>query len=111
MLSDALTAFGQVFSPLLRGVLVKSVLLALGLVAVLAIGLNLLLEQMVVLPYPWLETTIAILVGVGSVVGALYMVPAVSAVVAGLFLDDVAEAVEKTSYPCLLYTSPSPRDS
>lgn len=108
MLSDALTAFGQVFSPLLRGVLVKSVLLAVGLVVVLAIGLNLALEQMVVLPYPWLETTIAILVGVGSVVGALYMVPAVSAVVAGLFLDDVAEAVEKASYPGEPLGTPQP---
>ncbi len=31
--------------------------------------------------------------------GALYLTPAASSLVAGLFLDDVAEAVEKESYP------------
>ncbi|WP_127088509.1 sulfate transporter family protein [Aquabacter cavernae] len=100
MFSDALTALQQVFSPLLRGVLWKSVGLALALLVVLGIGLNVILGWLVDLPtHPWLETTIAVMAGLGIVFGALYLVPAVSTLVAGLFLDDVAEAVEKASYP------------
>lgn len=100
MFSDALTAFMQVFSPTLRGVLWKSAGLAIALLIVLGIGLNLLLGWFVDLPtHPWLETTIAVMAGLGIVFGALYLVPAVSSLVAGLFLDDVAEAVERASYP------------
>ncbi|MEP9376784.1 sulfate transporter family protein [Aquabacter sp. CN5-332] len=100
MLSAAFTAFGQVFSPLLRGVLLKAVALAIGLLVVLAIGLNMLLGWLVDVPsHPWVETTLAIIAGLGIVLGALYLVPAVSSLVAGLFLDDVAEAVETASYP------------
>lgn len=100
MFSDALTALGQVFSPLLRGLLWRSVALAVALLVVLGIGLNLLLGWAVDLPtHPWLETTIAVMAGLGIVFGMLYLVPAVSSLVAGLFLDDVAEAVERASYP------------
>lgn len=100
MLSDALTAFGQVFSPVLRSILWKAVALAIALLVVLGIGLNLLLGWAVDLPtHPWLETTIAVMAGLGIVFGMLYLVPAVSSLVAGLFLDDVAEAVERSSYP------------
>ncbi len=109
MFSAALTAFGQVFSPLLRGVLLKSVALAIGLLIVLAIGLNVVLGRLVDIPsYHWIETTLVILAGIGSVVGALYLVPAVSSVVAGLFLDDVAGAVEKASYPADPQGTPQP---
>lgn len=100
MFSDAAAALGQVFSPMLRGVLLKSVGLAIALLVVLAIGLNVVLDRLVDIPtYPWLETTLAILAGIGILFGALYLVPAVSSLVAGLFLDDVAEAVERASYP------------
>ncbi len=99
MISAALTAFGQVFSPLLRGVLLKSVAMAIALLVVMAIGLNAALQHMATLPYPWLDTLVSILVGLGFVFGALYLTPAASSVVAGLFLDDVAEKVERTSYP------------
>ncbi|GGF84922.1 cysteine biosynthesis protein [Azorhizobium oxalatiphilum] len=99
MLSAAFTAFGQVFSPLLRGVLLKSVALAIALLVVMAIGLNALLQHAGTLPYPWLDTAVAILIGVGSLVGAIYLMPAASALVAGFFLDDVAEKIERTSYP------------
>lgn len=99
MISAALTAFGQVFSPLLRGVLLKSVAMAIALLVVMAIGLNAALQHMATLPYPWLDTLVSIVVGLGFVFGALYLTPAASSVVAGLFLDDVAEKVERTSYP------------
>ncbi len=99
MLSAAFTAFGQVFSPLLRGVLLKSIALAIVLVVVMAIGLNAALQHMATLPYAWLDTLVAIVVGLGFVFGGLYLTPAVSSLVASLFLDDVAEKVERASYP------------
>lgn len=100
MLSDALTALRQVFSPLLRGILLKAIGLAIVLLVVLGVGLNMLLRWLVDVPtHPWLETTLAIIAGLGIVLGMLYLVPAVSSLVAGLFLDDVAEAVERESYP------------
>ncbi len=99
MISAALTAFGQVFSPLLRGVLLKSVALAIALLVVMAIALNAALQHMATLPYHWLDTLVSIVVGLGFVFGALYLTPVASSVVAGLFLDDVAEKVERTSYP------------
>jgi len=100
MLAAALDALRQTFSPLLRGVLWRSIGLAIGLLIVLAIALEAALAHVVNIPsYPWVETTLAVVAGLGLVFGAFYLVPAVSAAVAGLFLDEVAEKVEAESYP------------
>ncbi|MGU3492648.1 sulfate transporter family protein [Xanthobacteraceae bacterium A53D] len=99
MISAAFTAFGQVFSPLLRGVLLKSIAFAIALLVVMAIGLNAAFQHLATLPYPWLDTLVSIMVAFGFIVGALYLTPVTSALVAGLFLDDVAEKVERASYP------------
>ncbi|MGR7996554.1 MULTISPECIES: sulfate transporter family protein [unclassified Xanthobacter] len=100
MLSAFLEALRQTFSPLLRGVLLKSIGLALALLVVLAIALEAVLAHFVDVPsYPWVETTLAVVAGLGLVFGIFYLVPAVSSLVAGLFLDDVAEKVEGESYP------------
>lgn len=100
MLAAALEALRQTFSPLLRGVLLRSVGLALGLLVVLAIALEAALAHVVNVPsYPWVETTLAVVAGLGLVFGVFYLVPAVSSLVAGLFLDEVAEKVEAASYP------------
>jgi len=100
MLAAAFDALRQTFSPLLRGVLLKSMALALLLLVVLAIGLEAALAHFVDVPsYPWVETTLAVVAGLGLVFGVVYLMPAVSSLVAGLFLDDVAEKVERASYP------------
>lgn len=100
MLAAALDALRQTFSPLLRGVLLKSVALGVLLLVVLAIALEAALAHFVDVPsYPWVETTLAVIAGLGLVFGIFYLMPAVSSLVAGLFLDDVAERVERASYP------------
>ncbi|MFG1343896.1 sulfate transporter family protein [Xanthobacter autotrophicus DSM 431] len=100
MIPAALEALRQTFSPLLRGVLLKSMGLALLLLLGLAIGLEAALTHFVHVPsYPWVETTLAVVAGLGLVFGVVYLMPAVSSLVAGLFLDDVAERVERDSYP------------
>lgn len=80
--------------------LLKSVGLAILLLVALAFALQGAVVYFLEIPsYPWIEMTLAIITGLGIVFGALYLMPAVSALVAGLFLDDVAEKVEKASYP------------
>lgn len=100
MLGSAFAALRQTFSPLLRGVLLKSMGLALALLIALAVGLEAALSYFVHVPsYPWVETTLQVVSGLGLVFGVVYLMPAVSSLVAGLFLDDVAERVEAASYP------------
>ncbi|MEP9350258.1 sulfate transporter family protein [Xanthobacter sp. KR7-225] len=100
MFAAAFLALGQTFSPLLRGLLLKSVALAILVLAALAIGLEAALAYFVDIPsYPWIETTLAVVAGLGLVFGVFYLVPAASSLVAGFFADDVAERVEAQSYP------------
>ncbi|MFG1246631.1 sulfate transporter family protein [Xanthobacter flavus] len=100
MLAAAILALRQTFSPLLRGVLLKSMGLALALLIALAVGLEAALTHFVeISSYPWIETTLAVIAGLGLVFGIVYLMPAVSSLVAGLFLDEVAERVETTTYP------------
>ena len=100
MLAAAILALRQTFSPLLRGVLLKSMGLALALLIGLAVGLEAALTHFVeITSYPWIETTLAVIAGLGLVFGVVYLMPAVSSLVAGLFLDEVAERVETATYP------------
>ena len=100
MLAAAILALRQTFSPLLRGVLLKSMGLALALLIGLAVGLEAALTHFVeITSYPWIETTLAVIAGLGLVFGVVYLMPAVSSLVAGLFLDEVAERVETSTYP------------
>jgi CysZ protein len=54
---------------------------------------------LVVLPYIWLATTVSVLTGVGLAVGSVFLVAPVSALVAGFFIDDLAEHVERDIDP------------
>lgn len=47
----------------------------------------------------WLGTFSGVLAGIALAAGLAFLIAPVSAVIAGLFLDDVADAVEKTHYP------------
>jgi CysZ protein len=49
--------------------------------------------------YPILDTIAFFLAGFGLVIGLAYLVPAVTALVAGYFLDDAAAVVEREHYP------------
>jgi len=106
MLASVFKALDQMFTPPFRAVLFKSV----GLVIVLFRLLGWLSDTGI----SWLETTmgswahgalavvgwiIAVALGVGLLAGAVLLVPAVTAVVASLFADEIAEIVERTHYP------------
>lgn len=100
MLAAAFEVLRQTFSPLLRWLLLKSVALAILVLAALGVGLEAALTHFVDIPsYPWIETTLAVVAGLGLLFGAFFLVPAASSLVAGFFADDVAERVEAASYP------------
>ena len=100
----------NLFSPASRSVLLKSLGLTILLLAGLWFGLG---ELFSVMAMPWLEnllpglpdwagwagTLAAIIAGVGlALVLALFIAP-VTAAMAGLYLDDIAEVIETRDYP------------
>ena len=93
-------AFRDILSPPFRGVLLKSLALTIALLVALWLALEWLLAQlgrhaMAVARHGVLD----ILTGIGLVIGLGFLVAPVAALFAGLFLDDIAEAVERTHYP------------
>jgi CysZ protein len=114
MLAAVFKALDQMFTPPFRAVLFKSVGLAIALLVVVTVVLFRLLEWLSGTGMSWLETTlgswshnpiavldwvIAFALGIGLLAGAILLMPAVTAVVASLFADEIAEIVERTHYP------------
>ncbi|MBL4646806.1 MAG: sulfate transporter family protein [Rhizobiales bacterium] len=99
LLSAASRAFSQLFARELRGVFWK----ALGLTIALLIALVTLLQSIgnsfIDVSSPWLSTGIAFLTGFGLIIGAGFLLAPAMSVFAGLFLDEVAEAIEARDYP------------
>lgn len=100
MLSDALAALADVFSPPLRAVLLKSVGLTLAVLVALGVllwwGLSFLVAYV---PWEWAQTVLQALGGIGIVLVLVFLVPPVTSLVAGMFLDEIAHAVESASFP------------
>lgn len=99
MWDAAVKAARQTFSAPLRAVLLKSVGLTLLLLTAGWFGLQALAEQMLALPNETANRIAQVVAGLGAAVGLAFLVSPVTAVVAGFFLDDVAETVERTHYP------------
>lgn len=110
ILDAARVAAGQVFTQPFRAVLWKT--LGLTLLALLGLwfGLKELFDWLALpwidalLPgFPgwagWLSFFAALLAGIGMALALAFLIAPVSALIAGLFLDDVAETVERESYP------------
>jgi CysZ protein len=114
MLDAAIKALSQILSPPMRTILWRSIGLALVLIVVLAIGLQRLLSWFATSGEAWAEATlgpgfhtsldilswiISIAAGLGVVVGAVFLMPAITSLVASVFVDDVADHVEREHYP------------
>lgn len=100
-LSKALSQFGD---PRIRAVVWRSAALALAILVALAVGLYFLIGWLAGLT-GWLDTLAEFATGLGVVVLAWLMFPAAIGLTIGLFLEDVADAVEDRHYPGL----PDPR--
>ncbi len=108
MIQDAIAAFRQVFSPAFRRVLFKSLGLTIGILVLAWFGLERLLTYFTVIENPWIATTIAVLAGLSLLVAMIFLVAPISALVAGFYLDELAEQVETSSAPIWPAGAPLP---
>jgi CysZ protein len=114
MLDAAFKALSQILSPPMRSILWRSIGLALVLIVVLAIGLQRLLSWFATYGEGWAEAVlgpgfhtplnllawiVSIAAGLGVVLGAVLLMPAITSLVAGVFVDEVADHVEREHYP------------
>lgn len=104
LIQAALAALRQTFSPPLRAILWKSLGLTLGILLLVWIGLTRLIQWFqashpIAQAYPLLDSLAYLLAGFGLFVALAYVMPAVSILVAGFFLDDAAAIVERTDFP------------
>lgn len=110
ILEAARTAASQLFTAEFRSVFFKTLGLTILALAALWFGIREVFDW---LAWPWIEALLpglpawtgwlgliaAIVAGIGLAFGLALLIAPVTAIIAGLFLDDVAEVVEKTSYP------------
>ena len=114
MLDAAIKALSQILSPPMRSILWRSIGLALVLIVVLAIGLQRLLSWFATSGEGWAEAMlgpgfqtplnilswiVSIAAGLGVVFGAVMLMPAITSLVASVFVDEVADHVEREHYP------------
>jgi uncharacterized protein involved in cysteine biosynthesis len=114
MLDAAVKALSQILSPPMRSILWRSIGLALVLIVVLAVGLQRLLSWFAVYGEDWAEAMlgpvfhtplnvlawiVSIAAGLGVVFGAVFLMPAITSLVASVFVDEVADHVEREHYP------------
>src|SRR5271154_3390463 len=109
MLDAAVKALSQILSPPMR-----SIGLALVLITVLAIGLQRLLSWFATYGEGWGEAMlgpgfhtplnvlawiVSIAAGLGVVLGGIFLMPAITSLVASVFVDEGADHVEREYYP------------
>jgi uncharacterized protein involved in cysteine biosynthesis len=114
MLDAAVKALSQILSPPMRSILWRSIGLALVLITVLAIALQRLLSWFATSGAAWAEAVlgpgfqtpldilawiVSIAAGFGVVFGAVLLMPAVTSLVASVFVDEIADHVEREHYP------------
>src|ERR1700709_2955778 len=114
MLDASVKALSQILSPPMRSILWRSIGLALVLITALAVGLQRLLSWFAEYGETWGEAllgpgfhkplnilawVISIAAGLGVVLGGIFLMPAITSLVASVFVDDVADHVEREHYP------------
>jgi len=113
MVDAAVKAIAQMFSPELRRILWRAIGLALVLIAVVSILLQRGLSWLATTGEGWAETTlggyhaalnalawtVSIATGFSILFGAVFLMPAITSLIASVFVDDVADQVERVHYP------------
>jgi uncharacterized protein involved in cysteine biosynthesis len=101
MLKALSRAVAQLFDSATFGILVVSVAGAAGVLAAVAVGVDALVTRMTLFEAGWLNWLAHLAIGIGTALLALALFGAVAAMIASLFVDRVAEAVERRYYPDL----------
>jgi CysZ protein len=110
ILEAARAAMRRLFTPEFRGVFFKSLGLTLLFLVLAWLALHGVLTGFL---FPWIDTFLpslpdwtswfgalaGIAASLGIAVGLAFLIAPITAIVAGLFLDDVAELVEREDYP------------
>lgn len=114
MIEAAFKALAQMLSPPMRSILWRSIGLALVLITVLAIALQRLLSWLATSGESWAEAAlghgahmplyalswiVSVAAGLGIVFGAVLLMPVITSLVAGFFVDEIADHVEREYYP------------
>jgi CysZ protein len=114
MIEAAVKALAEILSPPMRSILWRSIGLALVLITVLSIGLQRLLSWLATSGEGWAEAAlgpgahtplyvlswiVSVAAGLGIVFGAILLMPAITSLVASLFVDEIADHVEREHYP------------
>jgi CysZ protein len=114
MVEAAIKALSQMFAPALRRVLLKAVGLALLTITIIGILMQRFLSAWAETGANWAEQAtgfaphavwsalawiLSIMAGLGIITGALFLMPAVTAFVGSFFVDEIADVVERESYP------------
>ncbi len=97
---DAISkSISQLSDPAFRSVLLKALLLS---VVALVVSFIVILQLAGFIPqsdWEWVNTLVSWLSGVGAFLVSLFLFPLTMSAVVGLFLDDIADAVEAKHYP------------
>lgn len=114
MIDDVVNSITQMFSPPLRAILWRSILLALALIVLGGIGLERVIVWLLGAGGEHVETTfgphahtpvtvlawlLSFAAGFGIIVGSVMLMPVVTAVVGSFFSDRIGEEVEREYYP------------
>lgn len=99
MFEAALAALRQIFSPPFRTVLLKSLGMTLVFLGLVWAGLDRLALSIIVVERPWLHAILTFATGAGLFLFLAFLIAPISILVAGLFLDDLADVVEAEIYP------------
>jgi CysZ protein len=99
MISAAFRAFGDLFSPDFRNVLLKALGLTIALFIAVLIVVEILLVTLTQFSWPWADWVLGVGTFAALIVAFFFLMSPVTAAFAGLFLDSVAETVEARHYP------------
>lgn len=99
MIPAALSALSDLLSPAFRTVLFKAAGLSFVLFVAVFLGVEWAISAFVGLPWPWLDTMVQIVAGLGLLAAFFFLMSPVTALFAGLYLDEIAGLVETKHYP------------
>lgn len=99
MFEAAMAALREILSPPFRNVLVKSLGMTFLFLALAWVGLDKFALSYISVNHPWLQLALTYAAGVGLFLFLAFLLGPISVLVAGLFLDDLADVVEEGLYP------------
>ena len=99
MITSASRAFGDLFSPEFRSVLIRAFGLTIALFIAVLVAVEILLLTLTQFTWPWADYVLAFGTGLALFVAFFFLMSPVAAAFAGLYLDTIAARVEYRHYP------------